>query len=424
MIRHLRWKLTAFNTAITGAVLVAMTLLSLFLFEKNTRNAAFQSFSVQVQGISAYLTNQERISLNWLQQIESAGRMEVSIRDGERPLYSGILSPRKESLEPQFQQARQLARDRYHIYGGSRSFDSCIFSMEDDQGTGYFAGVIVVPKNGKTLEVTLLCSLAPMAAELGRQHLVVALALGAALVLLGIFSWFFTGKMLRPIQENQQRQIQFTAAASHELRTPLAAILSAASAMERADPDQRPRFSQMIQKEGQRMTRLIGDLLTLATADSQSWEMNRQPEEPDMLLLDVYETYEQLAREKGLKLNLTLPEGDCPVWMLDRDRICQVLCILLDNALAYTPAPGQVGLGLTQQRGKLRFWVSDTGPGVSDQDKTRIFQRFHRGQESRSDRSHIGLGLCIGAEIVKAHGGRIWVTDAPGGGAVFVIEIP
>lgn len=131
-----------------------------------------------------------------------------------------------------------------------------------------------------------------------------------------------------------------------------------------------------------------------------------------------------LAKEKGLALSLTLPERDVPVMQLDKDRITQVLSILLDNALAYTPAPGDIRLELGLGRDSARITVSDTGPGVPDSEKTRIFERFHRGEEARSHRSHFGLGLCIAAEIVKLHKGKLWVEDAKGGGAAFILELP
>ncbi len=115
--------------------------------------------------------------------------------------------------------------------------------------------------------------LVDMEAGIQRQRLVVAALVTVGLVLLGVFSWVFVGRLLRPILENQQRQAQFVASASHELRTPLTAILSAASAMERAEDSQRPVFGQMIRREGQRMGRLIQDMLTLASADSHSWDL-------------------------------------------------------------------------------------------------------------------------------------------------------
>lgn len=428
MIKHLRWKLTAFNTVITGAILVGMTLLYLFISERNTRAQTFQNFSGNLSTVSSYLGERNQLSATWLRQMESSGRFCISIQDGGTPLFSMGLSAERNNLAPEFQQARDRAGSEFDLNSVSaRNGGSCAFSLRGEDGTGYFAGVSLIPKNGSMLELVLLYPLAEMESGILRQRLAVCLAALLAIGLLGIFSWCFTGKMLRPIQENQRRQTQFIAAASHELRTPLTAILSAASAWERAEcasPAQQTLFSDMIRREGKRMSRLIGDMLTLASADSQSWEVKTETTEPDMLLLMVYETYSPLAKEKGLALSLSLPETDVPALELDKDRMIQVLSILLDNALSYTPAPGRIRLGLQLGKNSLRVTVSDTGPGVPDSEKTRIFERFHRGEEARSHRAHFGLGLCIAAEIVKRHRGKLWVEDAQGGGAAFILELP
>lgn len=428
MIKHLRWKLTAFNTVITGAILVGMTLLCLFISERNTRAQTFQNFSGNLSTVSSYLGERNQLSATWLRQMESSGRFCISIQDGGTPLFSMGLSAERNNLAPEFQQARDRAGSEFDLNSVSaRNGGSCAFSLQGEDGTGYFAGVSLIPKNGSVLELILLYPLNEMENGIHRQRMVVCIAALVAVALLGAFSWCFTGKMLRPIQENQRRQTQFIAAASHELRTPLTAILSAASAWERAEcasPAQQTLFSDMIRREGRRMSRLIGDMLTLASADSQSWEVKTETTEPDMLLLMVYETYSPLAKEKGLALSLSLPETDVPALELDKDRMIQVLSILLDNALSYTPAPGRIRLGLQLGKNSLRVTVSDTGPGVPDSEKTRIFERFHRGEEARSHRAHFGLGLCIAAEIVKRHRGKLWVEDAQGGGAEFIVELP
>lgn len=428
MVNRLRWKLTAFNTVITGAILLGMTLLCLLISERNTRAQTYQNFSGNLSTVSSYLGVQNQLSATWLRQMESSGRFSISIQDGGTPLFSMGLSAERNNLAPEFQQARDRAVSEFDLSAVSaRNGGNCAFSLQGEDGAGYFAGVSLIPKNGSVLELILLYPLNKMENGIHRQRMVVCIAALVAVALLGAFSWCFTGKMLRPIQENQQRQAQFIAAASHELRTPLTAILSAASAWERAEcasPAQQTLFSDMIRREGKRMSRLIGDMLTLASADSQSWEVKTEEVELDMLLLMVYETYFPLAKEKGLILSLALPETDVPAIQLDKDRIMQVLSILLDNALAYTPAPGDIRMGLGLGRDSARITVSDTGPGVPDSEKTRIFERFHRGEKARSHRSHFGLGLCIAAEIVKLHKGKLWVEDAKGGGAAFILELP
>lgn len=425
MINRLRWKMTAFNTLITGGILLCMTLLCLYVSEKDTRERQYQILSNHLLSAAAYMNGQDRISVSWLREMEHAGQIYICIRDGGSALFSMGLSTDHVQLESTFQQLRDQAKEEYHLDAAQgRGGGSCVVSLKDAGGRGYLGGLSLIGKEGSLLELAMLYPLDGMKQGIWRQRVVVCLGEVCALILLWVFSWYFTGKMLRPIDESHQRQVRFTAAASHELRTPLAAILSAASAMERAEPRQREQFSNIIQREGQRMTRLIGDLLTLASADSQNWQIHLEAVEADMLLLGIYEAQLPRAKEMGLRLELVFPEENIPMACLDRDRIVQVLTILLDNAFAYTPSPGLVELRLTCRRNALRFTVSDTGPGVPDGEKKRIFERFYRGEEARSDRKHFGLGLCIAGEIVRLHGGKLWVEDGSLGGAAFILELP
>ena len=413
MFDKLRWKLTAFNSIITSGIMICLVLLCLSLSERNTKDQTYKNFTDTVYAVSSYLEVQNQISDEWLRQMEADPNVHISVLDAGMPLFSMTLSPEKEKLEPVFQTAWEIAQ----LPSGKNGYR--LFSMD-----GYYAAAYRIEKQDSMVDLILLYSLAQMEAGIQNQRVLVFLASSAAVFVLVIFSWLFTGKMLRPIQENQQRQTEFIAAASHELRTPLAAILSAASAMERAEPIQRSQFSDMIHREGKRMSRLIGDMLTLSSSDSKAWTLQKQPVELDMLLLEVYEAHYPLAKEQGIELTLSLYEQNVPSMNLDRDGINQVLSILLDNARNHTPAPGKIELELTVHRKNVQIRVSDTGPGVPDDEKRRIFERFYRIEKSRSHRGHFGLGLSIAAEIVKKHNGRIWVQDATIGGAEFVVELP
>ena len=413
MFDKLRWKLTAFNSIITSGIMICLVLLCLSLSERNTKDQTYKNFTDTVYAVSSYLEVQNQISDEWLRQMEADPNVHISVLDAGMPLFSMTLSPEKEKLEPVFQTAWEIAQ----LPSGKNGYR--LFAMD-----GYYAAAYRIEKQDSMVDLILLYSLAQMEAGIQNQRVLVFLASSAAVFVLVIFSWLFTGKMLRPIQENQRRQTEFIAVASHELRTPLAAILSAASAMERAEPMQRSQFSDMIHREGNRMSRLIGDMLTLSSSDSKGWALQKQPVELDMLLLEVYEAHYPLAKEQGIELTLSLYEQNVPSMNLDRDGINQVLSILLDNARYHTPTPGKIELELTVHRKNVQIRVSDTGPGVPDDEKRRIFERFYRSEKSRSHRGHFGLGLSIAVEIVKKHNGRIWVQDATIGGAEFVVELP
>lgn len=256
-------------------------------------------------------------------------------------------------------------------------------------------------------------------------YLVFAVIDLTALVLLLLFSWFYTGRMLSPIENNRTKQMQFVASASHELRSPLAVMLSSADAMAVADEEDRPGFHEMIKAEGQRMSRLVNDMLSLASADNQSWSMHFEKVSLDTLFSEVYGRYHMLAKKKGLKLHISLPEcEENPIVLCDGQRLEQVLDILLDNAVSYTPQGGTILLGYEKDGTKWKFFVADSGPGIPDKWKERIFDRFFRGDASRKEKKHFGLGLSIAGEIVRLHKGKIWVEDRKGGGSVFYFTVP
>lgn len=419
-MKRLRLKLTAFNTLITGTILLCLTALCLGISEKSGQAEAFQNFGTQLATAVTYLQGQERVRMQWFSQLEAAGNLHAAVTDGDFPLFSVGFDPERTGTAAD--QARAIATREYGMPAGNQSF-SCAFSMTAADGTDYFAAVAKIPKGDSALGLTLLRPLDDLEQRFLRQRLSVGLGAAVAVGLLGVFSWGFTGRVLRPVMESRQRQNRFIAAASHELRTPLTSILSAAAAMERSEGADRETFSQVIAREGSRMGRLIEDMLSLASADSGGWKMQKRPVEPDMLLLECYETFAPQARERGLGLQLLLPE-ETPKIVADPDKISQALSILMDNALSYTPSHGKVTLGLQTVGRKLRFFVADTGPGVPEGEKKQIFERFHRSETARTDRNHFGLGLSIATEIAAAHQGRLWVEDNPGGGAVFFLEIP
>lgn len=221
--------------------------------------------------------------------------------------------------------------------------------------------------------------------------------------------------------ESRRKQTEFIAAASHELRTPLAVILSAAECLRDADAKRQTRFLETIRQEGEILTSLVNDMLTLSASDSQRFSCHPAPVELDTLFINTYEAFEPLAAEKKLSLTISLPEEAVPPCMADADRMVQLLSILLHNALSYTPEGGHIDLALSYKKNRFHLTVSDTGIGIPDEDKKKIFDRFYRAEKARSTKGHFGLGLSIAAEIVRLHHGSISVSDREGGGSVFTV---
>ena len=169
---------------------------------------------------------------------------------------------------------------------------------------------------------------------------------------------------------------------------------------------------------------LIDDMLLLANSDAQTLTVRPEVCQPDLLLLDVFEKFEPLARKKSIRLSLVLPDEILPDCFCDLHRTEQIFSILVDNALCYTPSGGVVTLACHTEEGHLCFTFTDTGCGIPDEKKTHIFERFYRADDAHTDREHFGLGLCIAKELTEKQNGSIQVSDAPIHGTCFLVRLP
>jgi signal transduction histidine kinase len=227
---------------------------------------------------------------------------------------------------------------------------------------------------------------------------------------------------LRRLEQLFISQQRFLADVSHELRTPLTVIKGNADLMRRMKQVDEESLDN-IEDEADRLTRLVGDLLLEAQAESGKLPLHFAPLELDTLLLEVFKEMRILARER---VQIKLPEIDQVVINGDRDRLKQVLINLIANAIKYTPQGGEVLLSLGKVGANARLIVRDTGLGIPAEDLPHIFERFYRAEKSRT-RSKVGgfgLGLSIAYWIVNHHGGRIEVDSAEGKGTTFCIYMP
>jgi signal transduction histidine kinase len=230
-------------------------------------------------------------------------------------------------------------------------------------------------------------------------------------------------QMLGRLQQTFATQRQFLADASHELRSPLTAIRANVETVRRgldADPAERDETLRIVEREVDRMGRLVDDLLTLARADAGQ-EPLRERLSLDVLLLEVY--HQQRALAGRVRLNLGEFE---PVEIDgDQDRLKQLLLNLVDNALRHTPDGGTVTLDLTRTDREAIIRVRDTGAGIAPEHLPHIFERFYRIDSARSrEAGGTGLGLAISQEIAEAHGGRIEVESTLGAGTTFRVILP
>jgi signal transduction histidine kinase len=218
-------------------------------------------------------------------------------------------------------------------------------------------------------------------------------------------------------------QRRFLADVGHELRTPLTVIKGNVGLMRKLkDFDEESLVT--IEDEVDRLTRMVGDLLLLAQAESGKIPLANELVELDTLLLEVLNQMQVLTRDR---VTLNLGDIDQVLVCGDRDRLKQVAVNLIGNAINYTPKGGEIVVGLGKVNDRAQFTVTDNGPGIPPEDLPHIFERFYRGEKSRTrqkDGKGYGLGLSIAYWIVRNHGGRIEVNSTLGKGTTFCVWLP
>lgn len=255
--------------------------------------------------------------------------------------------------------------------------------------------------------------------------------LGGLLLSLGLVmaaSWWLSALAMRPIYQSYHQIQQFTADAAHELRTPLAAIRATVESVLRL-----PRISEedaqetltVINRQNQRLTTLVSDLLLLSRLDSEQRPRIKRSCCLQDLLSDIVEEMSAFAISKEIILTVDFQTPTALAVLGDEEQLYRLVLNLVNNAIIYTPAGGQVILTLKYHQQHALILVSDTGVGIAPEHQAKIFNRFYRVDASRSGQSgSSGLGLAIASAIAKAHHGTLTVTSQVGQGSTFKVSLP
>jgi signal transduction histidine kinase len=341
-----------------------------------------------------------------------------------------LLSDLLQLINRRFQSEREIRKETLHDEGNSNGRGMkggfhpreapkdirLIITSRAIYDKGQFIGQLYV---GKDITFTY---------QLFRSLLLILIAIGILFLGIAIYmSVVMSKRAMIPISGAFTRQREFVADASHELRTPLSVLLSSIDAVEMTiEPQQRDMVEKILsnmRQEVRRMTHLVSDLLTLARSDSNTIQLSPETFDFRPQAETAIESVRPLAVSKQIKLHLNTLGSLITVG--DPQRLSQLLYILLDNAIKYTPQGGEVKLSLSIVGQQLCISVQDTGIGIRPEDYQRIFERFYRSDKSRSRQmgGH-GLGLSIAKWIVDTHKGTIKVSSELGKGSTFMIHIP
>ena len=395
MLKLLRRKLIIVYTLMTSIILVIVTGVILHTAELQIHKSAQPEFDNGVNAIIYKLQSERALTQTWLAQSEVSAQQIIHIEDGEIPLaFRGAWSPtttRSTLIN------RALDDSNYHLL--ERPTNSIMpvgvtFTIQGDHGDHYFANITYVPLGGSMLRVVTIKDRSTEDIRVSNLRTTASIVIITGVLLLFMTGWVYSGHAIKPIEENHKSQNEFISIASHELKTPLTVIAASAEAI---DNYQDSTLLDTIKKECMRMGHLIDDLLLL---------------------------FAPIAYAKNIRLSLALPDEALPVIVGDDERIIQIVDALIDNAITYTPSGGNVLICASEKGHQIDISVTDDGPGITDNIKSRIFDRFYRAQSSHTDRSHAGLGLSIAQEIAHLHGGQICYAAVKPHGSKFSLNIP
>ncbi|MGG0738281.1 sensor histidine kinase [Niallia taxi] len=300
--------------------------------------------------------------------------------------------------------------------------------VEKQTVSGYSYNTIAVKvkmEDGTKETFQFIRSTNPEKSMLNRLIIIMTLGVLAGSIFAILAGYFLAGRALVPIQKSWESQQQFVSDASHELRTPLAVIQSRTDLLFQ-EPDatiqEKAIDISVISKETRRLNKLVTSLLTLARSDSNQMEISKQEFALDVLIQEVIDQYADIAEFQGKRI---YTDTITPIKLIgDKERIHQLLVILVDNSMKFTDEGGTIAINAAAKAHTIELEVKDNGIGIPKQDISKIFNRFYQVEQSRTDIEGTGLGLSIAKWIIDKHSGTIRVDSELEKGTSFEITFP
>jgi len=224
-------------------------------------------------------------------------------------------------------------------------------------------------------------------------------------------------------QESEKLKSTLLDALAHEFKTPLTSIKAAATALLSESPQSNSHreLLTVVEEESDRLSDLVTEAIQMARIEAGKLQLHRQPVSAATVVDSALRKFKDRAQDRRVTVQI---DTSMPPVEADEELISLVLQQLVDNALKYSPPDSPLTISAREEDGSIVISVADQGPGVPEHEQARIFDKFYRGDLNRQSIAGTGMGLTIAREIVKAHGGRIWLHSRPGQGATFSFSLP
>ncbi|MDA1279984.1 MAG: ATP-binding protein [Chloroflexi bacterium] len=236
---------------------------------------------------------------------------------------------------------------------------------------------------------------------------------------------------MRDLRERDAQRIErreFVATVSHELRTPLTSVKMYADMLGEGDAgeltDQQVRLVDNLRTTVDRLTRMVDDLNVVSLIEAGRFNLQSASLDMDEVVVSAVDISEPTFAEREIRIRIV--HADEPVFVnADRERMLQVVANLLNNAAKYAESGSETVVAISVENGQVKVEVTDSGPGISSEDLTAVFESFYRSKSARMSRvPGSGLGLSIARGLVEAHGGKIWAASTEGAGSTFTFTLP
>lgn len=418
MLDRMRWRLTLGYAGIFALILVFLSTAAVVGFSQELTNQQDTLLTQEAEDQAKNLLDGENREVlaegsaeySWV-ALDPDGR--VTDRDPTAASLGTLGLPRQKFAEQALEEQEAVSATIRGPQGRARVVS---LPMRDDSGE--VVGVVQYARSLKGVQQTI-----------GRLVLVllplVLGGLGAAL----LGGLFMAGRAMRPARESFERQRAFVADASHELKTPLTLIRADAEVVlyrGNLNEDDQKLMEHALGETG-RMSSILSDLLLVARLDAGKLEVSAKPFDLATVLSEEVERFEVKAAGEGIRLDVQTSD-ELPV-RGDPKRTGQILAVLLDNAVRYTPPGGRIAVKSRLLRdGWTETSVTDTGPGIAPEQLPRVFDRFYRAEAARTrgegGGGGTGLGLAIARELARAQGGDLVAENDKEGGAVVSLRLP
>ncbi len=477
MFETVRVRVTVWYSVVLAIILLIFSLTSYFLFAKATESHTDADLAELANSFLVTLQDENQdTEAGGLQGAARQAMLEHRVADTTLAIADAsgdiVVTPKESASHPDSESRaiRLLSSDEVRSFlKAALKTDRSYRTISGSKG-GFRAYAQRFSANGKTWLALILRSLHSQAEMLSQIRLAFAwlIPLGVALAATG--GYFLARKSLAPVaamgiqaerlgaanlhqrlevrnandelgrlaktfnelldrlDQSFERQRRFIADASHELRTPIS-ILRGEAEVALSQPSRPPEEYReslsVLHHEAQRLSRIVEDLFTLTRADAGEYQLSRTDFYLDELVADCVRATRALAGAKNTTLAVATPD-EMPV-NADEDLLRRMILNLLDNAIKYTPAGGNVSVTSHSLPGGYELNVTDTGPGIPESMRSRIFERFFRADVARSRAEKdggAGLGLSIARWIAEAHLGRIELIRSDATGSTFTVYIP